>query len=144
LGTAGALSLIDEHKFNEPFFVVNGDVISNLDYHHLIDFCTNSKADAVMCVKEMSYTNPYAEVVFDEDLNLISLKEKPTKVFDINLGIYVLNEKVREMLPKNKFFDMPSLFLEAKENNLSVKVFRANEDWMDIGIPTDYRTIQND
>lgn len=144
LGTAGALSLIDDHKFKEPFFVVNGDVISNLDYHNLIDFCANSKADAVMCVKEMSYTNPYAEVVFDADLNLVSLKEKPTNVFDINLGIYVLNEKVRQILPKNRFFDMPNLFLEAKDNHLAVKVFRANDDWMDIGIPTDYRTIQND
>jgi len=144
LGTAGALSLIAENKFKEPFFVVNGDVISNLDYLDLIDFYKVSKADAVMCVKEMSHTNPYAEVEYDEKYNLLDLKEKPTKKFDINLGIYLMNEKVRELLPKNHFFDMPSLFLKAKDNHLNVKVFKANNDWMDIGLPNDYRTIQND
>jgi len=144
LGTAGALSLIDDNKFKDPFFVVNGDVISNLDYLDLIDFYKVSNADAVMCVKEMSHTNPYAEVEYDENYNLIDLKEKPTKKFDINLGIYLLNEKVRNLLPKNDFFDMPSLFLKAKENRLTVKIFKANEDWMDIGLPDDYKTIQND
>ncbi|MEZ4838944.1 nucleotidyltransferase family protein [Flavobacterium sp.] len=144
LGTAGALSLIKKNKFEVPFFVVNGDVISNIDYLDLIDFYTLSKADAVMCVKEMSHTNPYAEVEYDEHFNLLDLKEKPTKKFDINLGIYLLNEKVRQLLPENEFFDMPSLFIKAKESKLNVKVFRANDDWMDIGLPTDYKAIQND
>lgn len=144
LGTAGALSLIDDNKFKEPFFVVNGDVISNLDYLDIVDFYQVAQADAVMCVKEMSHTNPYAEVEYDEQYNLVDLKEKPTKKFDINLGIYLLNEKVRQLLPTNDFFDMPSLFLKAKENQLTVKVFKANDDWMDIGLPDDYKTIQND
>lgn len=144
LGTAGALSLITENKFKEPFFVVNGDVISNIDYLDLIDFYHLTKADAVMCVKEMSHTNPYAEVEYDEHFNLLDLKEKPTKKFDVNLGIYLLNEKVRQLLPKNEFFDMPGLFLKAKDSNLCVKVFKANDDWMDIGLPNDYRAIQND
>lgn len=144
LGTAGALSLIASDLLNEPFFVVNGDVITSLDYQSLLDFQKQGNASAVMCTKEMSYTNPYAEVIFDENHNLISLKEKPTTVFDINLGIYVLTEEVRKLLAENQFHDMPDLFLRAKESGYSVKIFRANDDWMDIGKPNDYLTIRND
>lgn len=144
LGTAGALSLIENNKIKSPFFVINGDVITSLDYQNILDFYLDSKSDALMCTKEMSYTNPYAEVFFDDEMNLLSLKEKPTTLFDINLGIYVLNEKIRNILPLGQYYDMPNLFLKAKEENFCVKVFRANDDWIDIGMPSDYITIQND
>lgn len=144
LGTAGGLSLIDKSLVKHPFFVVNGDVITSMDYNVLLNYYENSKADAVMCTKEMSYTNPYAEVQFDEENNLISLKEKPTTTFAINLGIYVLNAKSKDLLVKDSFFDMPDLFLKALKHNLTVKVFKANEDWIDIGLPKDYISIKND
>lgn len=144
LGTAGALSLIPKEIVKHPFFVVNGDVITSLDYNAILEFYTVHHADAVMCTKEMSHTNPYAEVKYDANYNLVSLKEKPTSTFDINLGIYILNEKVRQLLPKNEYFDMPNLFVKAIEQKQGVKIFKANDDWMDIGLPTDYRNIQND
>ncbi|RXR33082.1 CBS domain-containing protein [Flavobacterium piscinae] len=144
LGTAGALSLIDNSLIQSPFFVINGDVITSLDYTSILDYCVHSNADAVMCTKEMSYTNPYAEVKYDSNYNLITLKEKPTSNFDINLGIYVLNTKAKSLLVKNEFFDMPNLFLKSIENKLTVKVFKANDDWMDIGLPKDYISIKND
>ncbi|MBC8883215.1 hypothetical protein H9X57_06715 [Flavobacterium piscinae] len=124
--------------------MINGDVITSLDYTSILDYCVHSNADAVMCTKEMSYTNPYAEVKYDSNYNLITLKEKPTSNFDINLGIYVLNTKAKSLLVKNEFFDMPNLFLKSIENKLTVKVFKANDDWMDIGLPKDYISIKND
>ena len=51
LGTAGALSLIEEGCFEDPFFVVNGDVISNIEYQHVLDFFQANRAQAVMCTK---------------------------------------------------------------------------------------------
>lgn len=144
LGTAGALSLILNKTLQHPFFVVNGDVITSLDYNAILEFYTEQQSDALMCTKEMSYTNPYAEVKYDDQFNLLSLKEKPTSMFDINLGIYILNEKIRLLLPQNEYFDMPNLFVKAIELNHKVKIYRANDDWMDIGLPTDYRSIQND
>lgn len=144
LGTAGALSLISNKKMQHPFFVVNGDVITSLDYNAILEFYTTYQADALMCTKEMNYTNPYAEVKYDNEYNLLSLKEKPTSTFDINLGIYILNDKVKQLLAKNEYFDMPNLFIQAIEQKQVVKIFKANDDWMDIGLPNDYRTIQND
>ncbi|QIE60618.1 NTP transferase domain-containing protein [Rasiella rasia] len=144
LGTAGALSLIADDCFEDPFFVVNGDVISNIEYQHVLDFYNSNKAEAVMCTKELSHTNPYAEVYFDDQKNLISLKEKPTKIFHINLGVYLLHPKMTTLLPTNEFYDMPNLFLKAKSQEHMVKVFNVNEDWVDIGKPVDYHKISDD
>lgn len=144
LGTAGALSLIKPERLKHPFFVVNGDVMTSLDYRAILEFYTSLQADAVMCTKEMSYTNPYAEVKYDTNYNLLSLKEKPTSTFDINLGIYILNENVRQLLIENDYFDMPNLFVKAMDQKKCVKIYQANDDWMDIGLPTDYQNLQND
>ncbi|HIB49049.1 MAG TPA: CBS domain-containing protein [Flavobacteriaceae bacterium] len=144
LGTAGALSLIEEGCFEDPFFVVNGDVISNIEYQHVLDFFQANRAQAVMCTKELSHTNPYAEVEFDAEKNLMNLKEKPTKIFHINLGVYLLDPKMTTLLPTNEFYDMPNLFLKAKKQDFGVKVFSVNEDWVDIGKPVDYHKISVD
>jgi len=144
LGTAGALSLLNKNKFKDPFFVINGDVITSIDYQSILSYYDVNNADAVMCTKEESYTNPFAEVKFDNQQNLISLKEKPTTTFDINLGVYLLNDNVLPLLPANQYFDMPNLFLKAKDNSLGVKVFRVKDDWIDIGKPLDYLRIKND
>jgi len=144
LGTAGAISLINDECLEHPLFVVNGDVITNIDYQSVLDFYHGSKAAAVMCTKSISQTNPYAEVSFDAQYNLVDLKEKPTSQFYINLGVYILNKAVIGLLAKNEFFDMPNLFLKAKETHCTIKVFNVNDDWMDIGKPNDYLTIRND
>lgn len=144
LGTAGALSLIQSKKMSAPFFVINADVIANLDYQSILEFYKFNKASAVMCTKAMHHTNPYAEVTFDEQYNLLELKEKPTKNFDINLGVYLISSKVKDLLKKNEFYDMPNLFVDAVAKNMTVKVFRVNDDWVDIGKPKDYLAIRND
>jgi dTDP-glucose pyrophosphorylase len=144
LGTAGALSLINLDELSDPCFVVNGDVISTIDYQMVLDYYHNSNSNALMCVKELSHTNPYAEVEFDSNMNLLSLREKPTNNFHINLGVYLVNRDVMKLLPDNAFYDMPDLFLEAKKNNLTVKVHNVNDDWLDIGKPKDYLTLRND
>ena len=79
------------------------------------------------------------------DVNdLIALKEKPTTTFNINLGVYLLNSSMLPLLPINEYYDMPNLFIKAKEESLKVKVFSVNEDWIDIGKPVDYLRIKND
>lgn len=144
LGTAGALSLLNKNKFTAPFFVINGDVITSVDYQSMLNYYKQNGADAVMCTKEESYTNPFAEVDFDDKQNLIDLKEKPTTTFNINLGVYLLNSNVLPLLPDNEYYDMPNLFINAKEARLNVKVFNVSDDWIDIGRPLDYLKIKND
>ena len=98
LGTAGAISLIDDSHVKDPFFVVNGDVLSMINYSMILESYNSSSADALMCVKQNNYTNPYAVVNFDEEKNLVSLEEKPVTTFYFNTGIYIINN---EIVPKN-------------------------------------------
>ena len=143
LGTGGALSLIDI-EINEPFFVTNGDVLSSLDYEKLLAYHKEQDAMATMCIRKDSYQIPYGVIEVDEENNIKAMKEKPTKEFFINTGIYVLNPEVLNYVPKDEFFDLPSLFELLKHEDESIKSFEITDYWIDMGKPSDYEKIQKD
>ena len=141
LGTGGALSLIDI-ELSEPFFVTNGDVLSSLDYEKLLEYHKEQNAVATMCIREENYQTPYGVVEVDGKNNIVSIKEKPIKKFYINTGIYVLEPEVLNYIPKNEYFDLPSLFSLLKDNNKNTKSFEITDYWIDIGKPSDYQAIK--
>lgn len=143
MGTAGALSLIDI-ELNEPFLVVNGDLITEINYLDFLSFHVNSNSPATMCIKRYTYELPYACVSFDKNNTLLNLQEKPINEFFINTGMYILNPQMISLLKKDEYFDMPSLFEKAIENNFSPKVFVIDEYWLDIGQKEDFRKAQED
>jgi dTDP-glucose pyrophosphorylase len=142
-GTAGAISLIKE-PFTHPFFVINGDILTTINFTELMDFHIQKNAIATMCVAQKSYTIQYGVVEFDETSNIVNLKEKPQYQFYINAGIYVLNPDVVNFIPKNEFFDMPSLFEVLKKNKLQSSAYQMNDYWLDIGLKDDYYRAIND
>ncbi len=143
LGTGGALSLI-ETELNEPFFVTNGDVLSSLDYEKLLEYHKEQNAMATMCIRKDSYQIPYGVIEVDDTNNIIAMKEKPTKEFFINTGIYVLEPEVLNFVPKDEFFDLPSLFDVLKNKGKSTKSFEITDYWIDMGKPSDYEKVQKD
>lgn len=143
LGTGGALSLID-FDVDEPFFVTNGDVLSSLDYEEFLTFHEEQKAIATMCIRKDEYQIPYGVIEIDNDDNIVEMKEKPVKQFFINTGIYILEPEVLILIPKNKFFDLPSLFNMLKNKNKSIKSFEITDYWIDMGKPSDYEKINKD
>ncbi|RAW01302.1 nucleotidyltransferase family protein [Pseudochryseolinea flava] len=138
MGTAGALSLIDRHLLTEPFLVLNADVITNIDLDEVLKFHQTSSSIATMCVKQQSYEIPFACVEFGEQMDLLSLVEKPNVNNYINAGIYVLDPEAIDFVPSNEFYDMPSLFLEILKRRRTTKVFKFDDYWIDIGRPVDY------
>jgi dTDP-glucose pyrophosphorylase len=143
LGTAGALSLLKKEKLQEPFIVTNADIITSLSYSNLMDFHSQQKAMATMCAKQYTMQLPYANIVIDEHENLIDLVEKPAVPFYVNAGIYVLNPPVLEQIPYNEYLDMPTLFHVLKKSDQSLKVFRMDADWIDVGLPQDFYAVNN-
>jgi len=143
LGTGGALSLIDI-ELEEPFFVTNGDVLSSLDYEELLSYHKEQNSTATMCIRKDSYQIPYGVIEIDNKNNIKAMKEKPIKEFFINTGIYVLEAKVLNHVPKDKFFDLPSLFDVLKSKDESTKSFEITDYWIDMGKPSDYEKIQKD
>ncbi|KLD99965.1 nucleotidyltransferase family protein [Aliarcobacter butzleri] len=141
LGTGGALSLIDV-ELNEPFFVTNGDVLSSLDYEELLSYHKEQNSIATMCIRKDTYQIPYGVIEIDEKNNIKAMKEKPIKDFFINTGIYVLNSEVLNYVPKDEFFDLPTLFDVLKRENKSTKAFEITDYWIDMGKPSDYEKIK--
>lgn len=144
LGTAGALSLLKDYDFQLPFFVVNADVLTTLDFNELLVQHKRSNSIATMCVRAHEYTIPYGVVVSDTEHKLINIQEKPTYSFNVNAGIYVLDRKTLEFVPDDTFFDMPTLFLQMTKIQLPVKIFQMNDYWVDIGMKEDLIKANSD
>ncbi len=140
LGTAGSLSLIDCVP-SDPFFVINGDVYTSVDFSRVLDYHNFNNSDATMCVRANSYSIPYGVLDIDKYNNILGLKEKPEINYIINAGIYILSPDVLNYLPKNEYYDMPSLFSRVVGHDLIVKSFMIDNYWIDMGNPEDYRAL---
>lgn len=142
MGTAGALSLL-KHKPLEPFFVMNGDLLTNVNFEHLHNYHVSNKAIGTMCVREYDFQVPYG-VVSIEGGKILSIEEKPTHKFFVSAGIYMLSPEALEYIPQNQFYDMPMFFekiIGAKKNAIS---FPLREYWLDIGRVEEYKKANED
>lgn len=137
MGTAGALSLMRD-KLKEDFFVMNGDLLTNINYEHLLNYHLSDRAVATMCVKEYDFQIPYGVVNIDNN-RITSISEKPLHRFFVNAGIYMLNPEALKFIPDNKFFDMPTLFDYLIQNNKKSISFPIREYWLDIGEIEEYK-----
>ena len=133
LGTAGALSLLPQRP-DHPFLVLNGDVLTRVDYTHLLRFHADHQSTATLCVREHSTQISYGVVRMD-DVKVVALEEKPVLTHYVNTGIYLLNPDVLDLVPKDAFFDMPQLLETAAQQGKAVGAFPIHEYWLDIGQP---------
>ncbi len=131
LGTGGALALLPERP-SVPIIVMNGDVLTKINFHHLVKYHENHDAPATMSVREYRFTVPYG-VVETEATVLTSIAEKPEHRFFVNAGIYVIDPEVLDLIPSGKAMDMPDLFHRLLEEGHKPTVFPLREYWMDIG-----------
>ncbi len=136
MGTAGALSLI-KNKLNEAFFVMNGDLLTNVNFEHLFTSHVQENSMATMCVREYDFQVPYG-VVNIADKKVSSIIEKPIYNFFVSAGIYMLNPECLEHIPKGEFYDMPTLFDKLIKLNKNTTSFHLKEYWLDIGRLEEY------
>lgn len=131
LGTAGSLGLLPEIP-SQPLIVMNGDVLTKINFKHLLAFHEDHKSVATMCVREYEFQVPFG-VVQIENHRLMTILEKPVHQFFVNAGIYVLNPETISMVPNDEYFDMPALFDMMIEKKLETVAFPIREYWLDIG-----------
>ena len=142
LGTCGALSLLP-HRPQEPFFVMNGDLLTQANFGHIMDFHVENDAMATMCVREYAQQIPYGVVKLSGH-DILSIEEKPNEVNHINAGIYVLSPEVLPLITENTFIDMPTLFMTLKSKNQKIISSVLKEYWLDIGRIEDFHKAQSD
>jgi len=136
MGTAGALSLLSK-KPDKPFFVMNGDLLTNVNFEHLLEFHENNRAMASMCVREYDFQVPYGVVNLKKG-KIFSIEEKPVHKFFVSAGIYMLDPKSLDYIPKDEFYDMPTLFEKLITLKRNVISFPLREYWLDIGRIEEY------
>jgi dTDP-glucose pyrophosphorylase len=142
MGTAGALSLIHD-RLTEPFFVMNGDLLTNVNFENMHDYHISNDAVATMAVREYDFQVPYG-VVNIQNGKIQSIEEKPTHKFFVSAGIYMLSPKVLTYIPDDKFFDMPTLFEKLIEDKCNAASFAIREYWLDIGRISDYERANSE
>lgn len=135
LGTAGALSLLDNLPVT-PLVVVNGDVISDINYGDLFDFHARQFADATMAIKLHEWQHPYGVVQID-GVKIVGFEEKPIARTHINAGVYVLSPSALSYLQKNEACDMPTLFNRLQSAGKRTVAYPMHEPWLDVGRPLD-------
>ena len=135
MGTAGALSLLEKRP-QEPFFVMNGDLLTNVNFENMLQYHLDNSAAASMCVREYDFQVPYG-VVNIEDGKISSIEEKPVHRFFVSAGIYMLNPECLDLIP-NGYYDMPALFEKLIRQGERAISFPLREYWLDIGRMEEY------
>ena len=134
MGTAGALGLLPERPA-APLLVMNGDVLTRVDFGSLLRFHEEHTSAATLCVREHATQIPYGVVQMD-DTRVLRLEEKPVVSHYVNAGLYLLDPEILDLLPAApESCDMPTLFEKAMRTGLPVNAFPIHEYWLDVGHP---------
>ena len=131
LGTAGALRLIPERP-QAPMIVMNGDLLTRVNFQHLLDYHRQHGSKATMCVRAYDFRVPFG-VVQIEDNRIKGIDEKPLHSFFVNAGIYVLEPEVIDRIPEGQLYDMTTLFENIIKSEDTTAVFPIHEYWLDVG-----------
>lgn len=137
LGTAGALGLLPKDIPDLPIIVMNGDLLTNVNLDHLLQFHNEQDGVATMCVRKYDFQVPFG-VVEQKNNIVLEITEKPVHKFFVNAGIYVLEPALAKSVAKDQYIDMPSLLEKKIGQGEQVAAFPIHEYWLDVGRIEEY------
>ncbi len=145
LGTVGALSLID--GLDEDFLVMNGDVLTDLDYRQLVQGHLEGGQAATIAAHKRAVQIPLGVMEFDDEVHddrVTNYVEKPTLFYEVSMGVYCFAPRVREHIPSGERLDFPDLILRLIGAGEVVSAWRSGDHWLDIGQHDDYEQAQDE
>ncbi len=140
MGTAGCLPLVPDLR--ETFLVMNGDILTTMDYAGLVAFHKSRGGILTIGVHKKKVAIDLGVLEMDGEGFLTNYVEKPQKEYSVSMGIYVYEPEVLKYIPKNGYFDFPDLVLKLLESGERVAAYPCNEFWLDIGRHEDYERAQ--
>jgi NDP-sugar pyrophosphorylase family protein len=140
LSTAGALSLV--HGLQENFLVMNGDILTTLNYRSLYDFHVAHKAAATIGIFTQTIEINYGVVHTRDGMHLDRFEEKPKLHHTVSMGVNVLNRRAIRHLQKGKPMTMPDLLKQLQQKGERVLCFEGKGKWFDIGSIEHYQVAQ--
>ena len=142
LGTAGALRQL-EIEGDEPLLVINGDVLTTVNYRAMLDYHREHGARLTMGVRRYAMKVPYG-VVEGEGPRVSVVREKPEVGFFVNAGLYLVEPAACRDFPADRCFDMTEFIERLIAEGETVVSFPIHEYWLDIGQLDDYARAQQD
>lgn len=139
-GTAGSLALVP--GLEQTFLAMNGDLLTNLDFHTLVDFHRAQDAALTIGVQDRDVKIDLGVLDLNGGYTVTGYHEKPRTTYKVSMGIYVYEPKVLEYIPPGRYLDFPDLVLRLLAQGEKVCAFPTDCLWLDIGRPDDYARAQ--
>jgi NDP-sugar pyrophosphorylase family protein len=137
LGTAGGLTLVERPR--EPVLVMNGDILTTLDFDAMYRAHRDAGAAATVSVFPREVKIDFGVLEFGDDPTFLSgYREKPTFSFEVSMGLYILDPCAWDVLRPNEPLGMPDLLESLRTSGRPVLGFRQPCEWLDIGRHDDY------
>ncbi len=136
LGTAGSLSLVKD--LPKTFLVMNGDLLTTLNYKSLIKHHFDTGSVATIGVFPRQVKIDFGVVELDKEGTLKVFKEKPSIDYVVSMGVNVLDRSILQYIDRGKYLDMPDLLMRLINNGKKVSGYRSDCEWLDIGRADDY------
>lgn len=140
-GTAGSVSLVP--GLDQTFLVMNGDLLTDLDFHALVDFHRANNAVITIATRQRHVKIDLGVLKFNEQHQITGYLEKPETTYDVSMGVYVYEPAALAYITPGERLDFPDLVLNLIAAGRKVCAFPANDcQWLDIGRPDDYALAQ--
>lgn len=136
LGTSGALASLE--GLNDSFLVMNGDILTTIDYSKLIKYHKKSNAALTVATTEKKIQISLGVPLIDEENKILGYDEKPVKTYNTSTGIYVYEPRALEFIKPNTYLDFPDLVLKLIEAGETVMSCPTTDFWLDMGNKDDY------
>ncbi len=140
MGTAGSLGLLTD--MNDTFLVMNGDILTALDYSKLITYHKEKRGIMTIGMYMKKIKIDLGVIEADENYLLTSYLEKPEKIYPVSMGVYVYEPEVLKYIEPDKFLDFPDLVIKLIRNGEKVYGYPSDDYWLDIGRHDDYHEAQ--
>jgi len=136
LGTIAPLHLIDD--LEETFLVMNGDILTDLDFAKFVEYHKEMDALATVATYKRDVNIDFGVLKHNENSQITEFIEKPTYHFDVSMGIYAFQREVLEYVPENEPFGFDNLMYSLIADKAKVYSYPYDGYWLDIGRPDDY------
>jgi len=142
LSTMGPLTLLKDVPDN--LLVMNGDVLTDLDFHQLFEEHVRSQSLFTIASSFRKEKMDYGVLECNSESLLTGFREKPDFSFLVSMGVYIVNRKAIELIPPDTFFGFDHLMKKMIDMRLYPRVVKHQGFWLDIGRPDDYEKAINE
>jgi len=140
LGTAGPLSTVPD--LPDTFLVMNGDILTTLDYRRLVRYHHRQGGIVTIAMSEKEVQLEFGVMEFNRRYRLTRYREKPSFSYSVSMGIYVFEKRILKWIPRGRYLDFPELIQKLIRRGEKVVCFPSNDFWLDIGRHEDYEEAQ--